>query len=278
MEVTWKQPDGAGGYEVVHHETTAEMVKYSDTTVANLLSETNVVNISDFMSSLLTAANAGEIRRAIKADKTPFYDETGKYWKAYGTPDFFEDATIGNCLYCRENGIYTADKVTFGGSSFTLEVKGGANDTPAYSVFFHAQPEKYDTTYAGSILFICDNAKLNVYISDTTGTAILSQVFSAVNPVLAWHHYELDYDHAARTAYVFADGELIHTQTGITIESAGRYLGLGLDLAKFTYNAFGGWLNYFRLSNICRHSADFTPPAGKPVADEYTLSLLNFER
>lgn len=46
----------------------------------------------------------------------------------------------------------------------------------------------------------------------------------------------------------------------------------------FTYNAFGGWLNYFRLSNICRHSADFTPPAGKPVADEYTLSLLNFER
>ena len=45
MEVQWKHPDGTGGYEVIHYETTAEMVTYSDTTVARVLSDTGVLNI-----------------------------------------------------------------------------------------------------------------------------------------------------------------------------------------------------------------------------------------
>ena len=90
-----------------------------------------------------------------------------------------------------------------------------------------------------------------------------------------FHHYEIDYSHSNRTVYVFADGVLVLSQSDIVIERIGRYVELGLNF----YNMFRGSVSEFILKDgICTHTSDFTLPTEPYEVDEYTVSLLHFDK
>jgi len=107
-------------------------------------------------------------------------------------------------------------------------------------------------------------------------------VISPNNSILLenWYHIEVDVDLSIPYMELFLNG--ISQQKDITAE--GTYsnfntscsLGINLNLISPSY-AFTGIIDEVRVSDIIRHTANFTPPTRKYSPDANTMGLWHFD-
>ena len=95
-----------------------------------------------------------------------------------------------------------------------------------------------------------------------------------------WHHFALEKTAAECTFYI--DGK----KKGVTVPEAMdcKYLRIGSLMSELSAGFFTGYIDEFRLSNVIRWAADFTPPTEPydnllpiPKPDPHTLLLLHGE-
>lgn len=264
MDVIWKQPDGNGGYYAIYHETKAELVKYSDTTVANVLNNLPMSNVSEYMQGLLSTTDAATMRKVLGVNRAIVYDECPMNWLTSGRPAVSDGKiTFGGSAYARR-----ASSVTLGGSNpFTVEFSGTANiDTTSGATIFCCLYS--DDNYRPRIVSYQNVGRLAWVENGTTTT-----IDATDNIYNEARHLAMSYDGA--TVRFFSDGVLAGSFDQVLAEKRYQvYLGTGYYSTGYSQGKVS--LGEVRISDICRYSANFTPPARHEV-DEHTLTLLHFD-
>lgn len=264
MDAVWKQPDGNGGYYEVYHKTTAENVKYSDTTVASILNNLPLNTMSSYMKSLAATADAAAARKILGIPRAIIHDECSANWLTSGIP------TIGTLGKCNFNGNYarrSASVILGGNVPFTIEFSATTEATGAtqYIVcFFNSDNDRFQFNGVNDLpTFVLKNNG-NTILNDEQGSETMYKTF---------RHMALSYDGANVRAFV--DGVLLTTVSQVltsmayTVYLGCRRLSTGITCSNVK-------IDEFRISNICRYSADFTP-SERHELDENTVSLLHFD-
>ena len=266
MDAIWKQPDGNGGYYVIHHETKAELVKYSDTTVANVLNNLPLNNVSADMQNLWSASDAAAARRILGVNRATIYDECPVNWWMSGTPV----VSNGKIIFDGASYARRSLNITLGGTNpFTIEFLGTANEdttsSPKTLVYFFSDTDN----------IIWFNSRANTLRAGVTENSTSNTLDGSANLYGDERHLALTYDGA--TVRAFVDGELVGSLSQVLTEKTYViYLGATSSPTNAATTYSKSTLDEFRISDICRYTADFTPVTRHEL-DEHTLTLLHFD-
>ena len=237
-------------------------------TVTNLISnKQDKLNMTNFAANLLKCNSAAELRNYWAGFKDLDFDEGGNSWTAYGSPymsktnaKFNKALQLNGSSYLKMN-----EKITLGATPFTVELFGNYSNSNASFVSLN--------------LGLNDRLHIRVSteskpFSNALSTDSGQKNFTAeTNEVGKLNHYAMSYD--GTTLYFFMNGELVGSEA-MTI-TAGEYtVYLGVFYPPDYPNYLSGAISEFRLSNIARYSADFTPPTEPFALDANTISLLHF--
>ena len=264
MDAIWKQPDGNGGYYVIHHETKAELVKYSDTTVANVLNNLPLNNVSADIQNLWSASDAAAARRILGVNRATIYDECPVNWFISGTPV----VSNGKIIFDGASYARRSFNITLGGTNpFTIEFLGTANEdttsTPKTLVYFFSDTNN----------IIWFNSRANTLRVGVMENSTSNTLDGSANLYGDERHLALTYDGA--TVRAFVDGVLVGSLSQVLTEKTYViYLSFVYDTSSPIY--LKSTLDEFRISDICRYTADFTPVTRHEL-DEHTLTLLHFD-
>ena len=276
MKAQWKQPDGNGDWEVIHHETSADVVRYSDTTVADVLDNTAILAASSFMESLLAAEDASEAREILRVGRENFYDEGGRRWSNTSSLLSSTEKKFGeSSMYLNGSAnLRQTAGITLGGKDFAISCWAYASAASTAGQGFFCWGE--DKTEG----FQCyrDASNLTAFatiIGDTlAGTAAADR---PTFPTGQWNHIEVDYRQSDNTFFFFFNGELVNSQIDANFASARTFpFYIGYTLRGTAY--FTGYIDEFIITEQLLHSADFTPPSAPYSFDsDTTVALLHFE-
>ena len=145
-------------------------------------------------------------------------------------------------------------------SDWTIEFwyKDSGTGTSDYSGIFTTGIEGQSSPWIGLRYMAYGGRGLFLYISD--GATTITTDFGAINTIIDtnWHHYAIVY--RAKTLYVYLDGVLKLTKVcNLTISNFGSQLTSGTFANNLSRTMYGV-LDEFRISNIARYTANFTPP------------------
>ena len=174
--------------------------------------------------------------------------------------------------------------LTFGGADFSVEFWGFMDaGTNIWGSFFYSREA---IPAGGNNIFTvnryADANTLSINATDEEGASMLGALncqIPSANPIGKLHHYELNYSHDTSTLRLFFDGHLVFSHENVVIERIKRWICLGnANMNNINYPMIGE-ISEFRLSDgICRHDSDFTLPTKPYELDEYTISLLHFDK
>lgn len=264
MEAVWKQPDGNGGYYTIYHETSAEMVKYSDTTVANILDNSPLGSASTYMQNLWTATDATAARKFLGVNRATIYDECPVNWRMGGLPSVSDGKiTFGGAGYARRS----SNVILGGANPFTFELLATSNEDstsagkPIACFYFN------DNNY----LWIASRNNVPRFGVREVGT---SQSFDGTDNIFGTErHLALTYD--GTEFNFFVDGVQVGSLSQVLTERSFQvWLGASYEKSAVVYGK--STIDEFRISDICRYSANFTP-SSRHTLDENTVTLLHFD-
>lgn len=129
-------------------------------------------------------------------------------------------------------------------------------------------------TASGIQLIYGEGGILSVNLQSTSGTwDIASMQGTLVLPIATWTHIALVFDGAAYNLYVGGALSVAVTNTSPVLSTSWSSLHLGSPSAKSWY----GYIDDFRVSNVVRYNAAYTPPGSALTRDANTLALNNFD-
>ena len=272
-KVQWKQPDGNGNFEVIHHETSADVVRYSDTTVADVLDNTTILTASAFMESLLSAEDAFEARAILKVGRENFFDESGKRWSNTSSLLSSEQKKFGeSSMYLNGSAnLRQVTGITLGGKDFSMALWFYVPSSGTTSRFF-CGGDSSTRFLTGS-----DSGTLTWFWA-YSGTTVFNNTTTSAIPTGVWNHLELDYRNSDNKLFLFLNGEKADEQV---VSSLATPLTMPIYLGKHPTNDnynFTGYIDEFIITEQLLHSADFTPPSAPYSFDsDTTVALLHFE-
>lgn len=175
--------------------------------------------------------------------------------------------------------------LTLGGSTGTAGSCAQIADTPNlrltgdYTVEFFA----FSPTLGGSQMYVNKGTNAYIFMSGTQLLVSLDPANSAVitvnNALKAgvWQHIALTRFGALVTLWV--DGVAVGSATLYPVSSTFGNVSNPLQIGTWNNNTdlFQGYIDEFRISNVARYTAAFTPPSQAFVADANTVALLHFE-
>ena len=275
MKAQWKHPDGKGGFYVVHHETKAEAVLYSDTTVAAVLDKIDIPSASTFMKSLLAAEDAFAAREILKVGKERVFDETGKRWAPTAIMISPTEKKFGESSLYLNGSAYLRlmNGITLGGKDFTIAcwIYPSAVNSIQYFIGWGND----------------EDTRLNVSIGSTgllrwhciiDGTKIFSYDSSESCSAKEWVHVEIDYRNSDNKIFLFLNGIKADEQTVTGLSTARTMIfHIGKISISTDYN-LKGYIDEFLITEELLHTENFTPPTAPYEFDsDTTLALLHFE-
>ena len=165
------------------------------------------------------------------------------------SPDWYfgTDPFTISCWVYKQNGVYFSDYVS-----------QDYNNGQYYQLF-----EAYSTSPT--------NNSISFVKYDVNGYKI--RILADVTWEIGWNHVEIGRD--ASSGYVFLNGVkqtlIYNTFIGDTVD-----FNVRLDVGRHSTSPSRGYMDVLKIDKgICRHTADFTPPADEDVEnDQYTVLLL----
>lgn len=270
----WKQPDGEGGYDVMHHETSAEMVKYGGGTVKDFLDAS--ASSSLFVRALATAEDEFTARTVLQVSKENYFDECGDRWSPTGAMLSEDQKKFGSTsLYLNGSTSYLkrVQNVTLGGKDFTIACwVYSAAGTPSSNHIFFCWGDS-DNRFG-----VCrTSANKLAWFATTGGTSQWAAAdWTETFPTSEWIHVEIDYRNSDKKMFLFINGVLKNTQTISALGTAMTnlfYIGTG---GHNTALAFKGYVDEFLIIEKLLHTAAFTPPTAPYAVDDKNIALLHF--
>ena len=272
MKTQLKLPDGAGGFNLIHPETDAEVVEYGASNVADFLDGLPAMNASNFMKRLLTAANEFEARKMLQVGREDIFDEAGTRWlNAYTVTASTAQKKFGTKSLYTSGSYLKHPGVTLGGQDFTI---AGWFYIPA--------------TTAAQCPWCWGNSTNRLFLVRNKSTAYLQLNYSpndaarfALNTSTAfagdtWVHLELDYKNSTNTFYLFMDGTKLVEQADTDFATPRTYPFYFGVTPKDLTASWPGYIDEFIITNRLLHTANFTvPTAPYDFEPEYTISLLH---
>lgn len=305
MEGKLKYIDSDTAVHEILNKRPAEVVTYSDTTVANALtnfsemldgkqnksvnltalnnlgSETGIIfatssdtlttsPISSKVQKVLSASDIEKFRGIIQAPaaETFLFDETEQiHWTKVGSPTISaNNAKFSKALQC-SSGNYAQSKetITFGGDPFTVD---------AWLYYVN------DTTSSGTnkSIFNLGNFKISAGCADngwkglgvydsSNGILVWINTISSATDSLSLKKLHLEICYSSGTLYFFINGSLTKTLSR-TISRAARQIILGGATCS---------ISEFRiLDGRCLHTSNFSVPTAQYILTADTVSLLHF--
>lgn len=277
MKAQWKHPDGKGGFYVIHHETKAEAVLYSDTTVAAVLDKTDIPSASTFMKSLLAAEDAFAAREILKVGKERIFDEKGKRWTPTSTLISPTEKKFG------ESSLY------LNGSAYLRQMNGITLGGKDFTIAGWIYPSTVQTTKSQYFIGWGNdgNTRINAGIGSTGvlrwfcqigGTEIFNYESSESCSAKEWMHVEIDYRNSDNKIFLFLNGIKADERTVTGFSTARTMIfHIGKHSTSTDYN-FKGYVDEIFITEELLHTEDFTPPTAPYEFDsDTTLALLHFE-
>jgi hypothetical protein len=176
-----------------------------------------------------------------------------------GTSALFDGT--GDALNISADSIFN-----FGTSDYTVECWIRSSSLAATRII--ADLGQY-TQNSRPVFYVSTDGKINIY------TAATGAVSSAGSTILinTWYHVALVRSSGTTTIYV--DGvSKASTATSYNMSTT-AYLNVGAE--NVTTNSWNGWIDEFRVSNIARYTAAFTPSTTPFQNDANTLLLLHMD-
>lgn len=279
-QAQWKQPDGAGGFDVIHHETSAEMVTYNGSTVKDYLDNAASTSISAQVRGLLSAEDAEEARQILNVSPDPFFDESGNRWHYTSgvslSDEYAKFGTTSLKLSGSSTYLRRIKEVTLGGADFTIA--------------FWAYATKASTSGQGLLSWGETNNHLLMY-RDSSNAAAIGTTYNGNSLVATtsrpdfttgqWNHVEICYRQSGNELRFFFNGKLVDSRTGTNKEEAfstARTFPLYIGYSIKSANYFNGYINEFLISKSCLHTAAFNTalPTFPYAVDSNTTALLHF--
>ena len=201
-------------------------------------------------------------------------DSTGNIWNLEnGAAVSATNAKFGNALQLTGSSnayIELSGGITLGGSDFTIDWWGVMNSTTGnygrMVNIFNAMNSNTDGIY------FCKQSTTSAAHVRWTASVSVTNIAYTFGTL---HHHALVYVHAENKGYLFIDGVLTNTTT-VTIPAVLRkYCWLGSNNMT-SEGKFDGTIDEFRISNVARWTADFTPPTAAYGYDTNTVALLHF--
>ena len=277
-QAQWKQPDGAGGFDVIHHETSAEMVTYNGGTVKDYLDNAASTSISAQVRGLLSAEDAEAARQVLNVSPDPFFDESGNRWHYPAgvslSDEYAKFGTTSLKLSGSSTYLRRIKEVTLGGSDFTIScwAYATAESTSAHGFFSWGRNDENLVAYRDANNLAAMLATKNSTV--VTTTAVNDRKYFTLNQ---WNHVEISYQQSSNNLRLFFNGNLIDTRQDTNFNTARTFpLYIGFNVRGTIY--FNGYIDEFLISKTCLHTAAFTSaiPAIPYTVDENTTSLLHF--
>lgn len=253
-------------------------------------SETLVTTpLTTFGRTIISKSDAKEIRKMLGIYRHLWLDEIEvNRWQTIGSPTI----STANAKFryaaqfANNQGIYITPAQTFGGADFTIDLWCYMDSTtPNFGLFLLCTSDgtEGNAGYKDCILLGRNDSEdaLMISVCDENGDALLENKHQEISPAVSmlgtFRHYEIDYKVAAQTIYLFVDGVLKYSKSGVNVRRTERAVILGLNNIGRAYSLIGS-ISEFRLQDgICQHTTDFTPPNTPYEVDEYTLSLMHFD-
>lgn len=218
-------------------------------------------------------------------------DELNNVWTNVGTPCITEaNSKFGSGSFSTQSSTgsgglrnTTINCMAVFNNDFTIEswfyaTVDNATSYRLFSVGFNTAYSTVDRFYAGYGVNTGWNAsgvQLNVGVANNEKCVPLSLEKNK------WHHYAVC--KSGTTVNVFIDGTLMMSMTGTTnFTNIGNAVVLGgryayADKQTGLIEPLNGCLDEFRISNVARYTANFTPQTQSFVVDSNTVSLLHFD-
>ena len=234
--------------------------------VANIT--VDAVQATNFAKQIFACTSGAELRSYWGGFKDIDFDECGNSWTAVGSP-FMSDknSAFGHALQLNGSSCLKLDNtIQLGGSPFTIDCWGfisSADNYPSLWTLYLSANER---------LRICARPSLVFGVVLTSDGNSYSFTDSSVPANDSPHHVELGFDSAS--FYFFVDGHLVSKEDK---SFPARAFQLLIGYFPVSDNYYHGSISEFRISNICRHTSDFTPPTSPYTVDENTVSLLHFD-
>ena len=180
----------------------------------------------------------------------------------------------GGSFYFDGSSYLTMPGYDFGTDDFTLDWWEYPTNANAGTRFTNVYCTNYDTQAGGLLAYVC-TAGLQIYLSNKTGGAatsdwnVLAGKTLGNNALNTWTHRAVV--RSGNNLMFFKNGTLEYTYdigSNAVGYSQGRPWGIGnwaSDLMSTGY-PYIGYLNEFRVSDVARWTADFTPPT-EPYED-----------
>ena len=234
---------------------------------------------------IISKSTAKEIRRMLGIYKNPFFDERENTWVKFNEPYISNvNKKFGaKALQTNGGGIYTPTRLEFGGADFTIGFFAKLDsDSGLYAPLFCAcSSGDWDvpSNRHGEISLLRHNTNnsLELSIYDSQSNSVVSSGEINFDPTDNIHYYEIDYNHTAQTIKLFADTQLIFSQSNVSIERLERFLTLGFLPSNLVIVALASVDEFFLLDGTARSSETCTPPTEPLEVGENTLSLLHFD-
>ena len=265
----WKQPDGAGGYTTVYHETTAEMVKYGSTNVKEVLDNIPSTNTSNFMREFLKAEDAFSARAVLGVAKEAFFDEMGGQWYSANAVLSPDDSKFGETsLYLNGSTSYlrSRSRITLGGKDFAISLWANISTVSSANVDVFGWG---DSSTRLHVVIPKSTTQAYLYFNQS-GTVKVDSKVASTFAVNTWTHFEINYRNSDNTLFLFVNGKKTHEVTVAELGTAMTYpfyIGKSPSAARYTT----GYFDELLITEELLHTADFTPPTMP-----YTFELGNY--
>ena len=222
--------------------------------------------------SIISSYTDKDIRKALGVYKHLIYDECENVWYIGYNPQ------ISGGKLVLDGEAFTCSDGTFnlgGSNSFTFEWEVSysnsitSSETSAQQYCFGLYGDddnRFHFTYF-------DTDRLRFFWKNNAAFLDATNFVYRKSPVNSPRKIAISYD--GSTVYWFVDGELVTSETA-TITQTNYKIYLGTTRNITAAQRLVGTIDEFRLSDICRHTQNFTPEERFEV-DEHTLSLLHFD-
>lgn len=233
--------------EVIHSETSADMVLFSDTNVAAVFN-----NISPFGHKILKCQSSNELNHLLeKPPKNPIFDETGADWNTTATfvPSDSSKSKFGSATGCNSYTSFRRN-ITLGNNPFTIQFWAYLNSVDDHT-YFSLNGAFFLQGYTNSVALESSSGNL-INLGNCAGKVA---------------NFEVGYK--SGKIYGFVNGSLIGYQN-LTVSRAVRALIFGGD-APF-------YIDELRIiDGRCLHTANFTKPSTPYGLTDDTVTLMHFE-
>lgn len=180
----------------------------------------------------------------------------------------------GSTQITTTGSVFCGSSAAFDGATSDIETQDSSNLRAQgdYAIDFWAFPSvlgapqniisKPNSNWYSPYKIVIDADARVKFLASSTGVSwdIASLAIMSATPLIAQRWVHIEIDRCGTTYYPFIQGVLGVTFTSSAIPMiSGDNLKIGMDR---TSQFYGGELQELRFSNVCRHTANFTPPIG----------------